>query len=48
MASFAEGAFKQVKSMKERLDTATIEYNDAGTLKKKKQLRKKLKALMHH
>jgi len=45
MASFAEGAFKQVKSMKERLDAATIEYNDAGTPEEKKAAQEKIESI---
>jgi len=45
MASFAEGAFKQVKSMKERLDAATIEYNDAGTPEEKEAAQKKIESI---
>jgi len=45
MASFAEGAFKQVKSMQERLDAATIEYNDAGTPEAKEEAQKKIESI---
>jgi len=45
MASFAEGAFKQVKSMKERLDAATIEYNDAGTPEEKEAAQETIESI---
>ena len=45
MASFAEGAFKQVKSMKERLDAAIIKYNDAGTPEQKKAAQEEIESI---